>query len=139
LTCGRNYRKEREEVSGEYRCIPKECENRTPWKNKSCSLKEDLLSFEENSKSLKSECYYLNYIYDDGEKSNDNDFDNNSNNNNMNIYNDYDDDEDYDRKGRCVKKEECPLDYPGVCNYFYYIYTYKYFFFSFFFLIYYLF
>jgi hypothetical protein len=113
LRCGRNYRKERVEASGEYACIRKECEYRTPWKNKSCSMKEDILLFDKNSNSSISECYYLNYIYDD----------NNTNNNkyNNNIYNDSndddDDDENYDTKSRCVRKEECPLDYPGVCNY----------------------
>jgi hypothetical protein len=131
LTCGRNYRKERDEVSGEYECIPNECENRTPWRNKSCSLKEDFLPFDENSKSIKSECYYLKYIYDDKEKTKNDDKEENDNNNFYNIFNnniyidndydEYDDDDNYDRKGRCVKKEECPLDYPGVCNYFFFL------------------
>jgi hypothetical protein len=119
VRCARNYEKRRDEVSGEYICIPKECENRTAWKNKSCSLKEDFLLFDENSDFLESQCYYLKDMYD-----NDNENKNNNNNNgkfdinfDYDIFNDYDDNENYDTKGRCVRKEKCPLDYPGVCNY----------------------
>jgi hypothetical protein len=109
IRCPRNYEKGRDERSGEYMCIPKKCEDRTPWKNKSCSLKEDFLSVDENSNSLISKCFY----------------DNNSNEND-NILNDYyDDEENYNTNGRCVREEECGLDFHGVCNFSIYYYVFN--------------
>jgi hypothetical protein len=96
ITCPKNYEKRINEERGEYACIPKECEDRTPWRNESCSLKEDFSNSNFSFNSLSSGCYYLRESYI---------------NNNNDIYNNNSDDSEY---GRCVSKEECPSDYPGV-------------------------
>jgi hypothetical protein len=41
LTCYFNYENVSLQLGGEYKCTPKACEDRTPWANGSCSVKED--------------------------------------------------------------------------------------------------
>jgi hypothetical protein len=97
IICLKNYEKKLDEKSGKYKCIPKECEDRRPYRNKSCSVKEDfLLLNNNNSDSLKSGCYYLR------DKNNTDNVDDNS------YY--YDDSE----VGGCVREENCPSDFFGV-------------------------
>jgi hypothetical protein len=85
-----------DEGRGEYVCVPKKCEDRIAWENKSCSLKEDFLLFDKNSDILTFGCYY----YNNGK--------NNDNNDKEDV-----------KTGRCVKREDCPSDYPGVLIFIY--------------------
>jgi hypothetical protein len=77
---------------GENVCIPKECDVRIPWENKTCSMKEDFVLISEDGnenedgntvdKHRNEKCYYYERIGDG--------------------------------YGRCVSEEECPSDYPPV-------------------------
>jgi hypothetical protein len=90
----------------EYVCISKECKNRNPFANKSCSVKEDFLSYDEETSdwSTLSKCYYLKK-----NSTNNNGYggDVNDDMNNINIY-------DETEIGECVTEEKCPTNYPGV-------------------------
>jgi hypothetical protein len=93
IICPENYEKKMDEKRGEYVCIRKKCEDRIPFKNKSCSLREDFIWSEENCEDGDTGCYYT----DSGDD-----------------INEIDDDWRDVGRGRCVMKEECPSDYPGV-------------------------
>lgn len=79
LVCDENYKNSSIKSNKGYTCIPKECEDRKPWTNKTCSAREDF--FNEIGES-NVECYYSK-IEDD-------------------------------EIGKCVTKEKCDDDYPGV-------------------------
>jgi hypothetical protein len=94
VLCPENFEKKIDEMREEFVCVAKQCEERKPWKNGSCSVEEDfLLSENENSVSTRVKCYYI-------KESNFN-------------YTDYDDDNN-DKLKRCVREDQCPSDYPGV-------------------------
>jgi hypothetical protein len=59
ITCSENYEKKFDETKGEYICVPKECEERHPWKNGSCCVKEDFSLGEEGWNESIWGCYYL--------------------------------------------------------------------------------
>jgi hypothetical protein len=128
ITCPENYERRLDERRGEYVCIPKRCEDRSAWRNKSCSLKEDFISIEEYSNNSNSRCYYFydgvkNVKNDDDDKdmrsnSNDNIDDENNNMSNNNKKYDINMYDDLEESGRCVNEGECPVDYPGVCYFF---------------------
>jgi hypothetical protein len=44
LTCDLNYENSSQKTYMEYMCVPKACEDRTPWENGSCTTKEDFAS-----------------------------------------------------------------------------------------------
>jgi hypothetical protein len=61
LTCDFNYENTSVKEENEYKCIPKPCEDRTPWANGSCSMKEDFPPVGESE----VECF-LSRVGDDG-------------------------------------------------------------------------
>lgn len=107
MGCPENLERIIDEEKGEYKCTPKRCEDRNPWRNKSCSLKEDFLLSDENWNFSIWECYYLREEYD------------NDNMEDIDVEGPYGDYNYYYRDyiggvGRCVGNEKCPSDFPGV-------------------------
>jgi hypothetical protein len=87
LICDENYENTTSKTSDEFVCTPKECANRTPWVNGSCSLKEDFMS--ESGGEGMVECYLERRGGDD--------------------------DENGVGMDSCVEKDKCPSGSPGVC------------------------
>jgi hypothetical protein len=115
VVCPENYKKVEDKNTGEYVCIGKNCKDRIPFKNKTCSIKEDFLNDIDGESSTVSfegvKCYYLDKDYDD------------SDNNYHYYYYDYGKSDNNNLIGKCVEDGECPVDYPGVFLFIYLFYV----------------